>query len=227
MSGVSPRHVVMAGAGLVGLATAATSAVSLYGLAVMCGIPELLAAALPIALDAGAAVAALIWVTEQGALRKWGRAVALVALVATLAGNGVAHIYTIEGGRPPIEVVLAVGACIPAMLFAVIHLAALVAREPTRSAALHQPPAAAEAAAAAAPEVSAAETSSTPASPPRPGKPAVRRSRKPGKPTVSPREWAQQHWPVTGAEVQMATGASKGYAYRVVAEIRAAREAVS
>lgn len=37
---------------------------------------------------------------------------------------------------------------------------------------------------------------------------------------LSPKEWAIKNWPTTGAAVQLATGCSKGYAYRVVAEVR-------
>lgn len=125
------RHLVLAGAGLVGAATAATSAASLFELAQSCGIPGPLAAALPIALDAGAAVAALVWITEQGELRAWGRGVAVTALVATLAGNGLAHAITSGLVAVTLPLVLAVGACIPGMLFAVVHLAALMARPVT------------------------------------------------------------------------------------------------
>lgn len=124
------RRLVLVGAGLVGASTAATSAVSLYSLAVLCGIPAPLAAALPIALDAGAGVAALVWITERGELRTWGRGVAVAALVATLAGNGVQHAITSGLLAVTLPLVLLVGACIPAMLWAVVHLSALMARTP-------------------------------------------------------------------------------------------------
>ena len=118
---------------MVGASTAAVSAASLYELAQACGIPGPLAAALPIALDAGAAVAALVWVTERGGLRRWGRGIALAALGATLAGNGAAHAITTGYLTVTLPLVLAVGACIPAMLFATVHLAALMAQPPTRA----------------------------------------------------------------------------------------------
>ncbi|HWG98712.1 MAG TPA: hypothetical protein VNV66_05185 [Pilimelia sp.] len=117
---------------MVGASTAAVSAASLYELAQACGIPGPLAAALPIALDAGAAVAALVWVTERGGLRRWGRGIALAALGATLAGNGAAHAITTGYLTVTLPLVLAVGACIPAMLFATVHLAALMTQPPTQ-----------------------------------------------------------------------------------------------
>ena len=125
------RHLVLTGAGLVGAATAATSSVSLYALAELCGIPPILSAALPIALDAGAGVAALVWITEQGERRAWGRGIAIAALVASLGGNGVQH--AIVSGLLPVTLllVLLVGGCIPATLWAVVHLAALMVRSET------------------------------------------------------------------------------------------------
>lgn len=122
------RHLVLLGAGLVGAAAATTSAISLYGIAVKCGIPEPWAAANPIALDAGAAVAALAWITETGERRIWARRTAVTALAASLAENGVDH--AIASGLMPVTLplVLLVSACIPATLFAVVHLAALMAR---------------------------------------------------------------------------------------------------
>lgn len=119
------RHLVLGGAGIVGVATAATSAYSLFKLAQLCGIPGPLAAALPIALDASAAVAALVWITEKNDLRRWGRAIAIAALGGSLAGNGVQHALT--AGLLPLSLplVLAVGATIPASLWATVHLAAM------------------------------------------------------------------------------------------------------
>lgn len=126
MSRVVTRRVVLAGAGLVGLSTAATSAVSLYELAARCGIPEPFAAALPIALDAGAAVAALVWITERDGLRRWGRAVAVAALAGTIVGNGVQHALAAGLLAATLPLVLAVGAAIPAMLWCIAHLLAMM-----------------------------------------------------------------------------------------------------
>jgi hypothetical protein len=125
---VCTRHAVFTGAGLVGLATAATSAVSLYRLAEQCAIDPWLAASLPIALDAGAAVGALAWITERGPARAWGRGIAVGSLVASLAGNGIQHAVTAHLLHPNLMMVLAVGATIPGSLWAVVHLAALMTR---------------------------------------------------------------------------------------------------
>jgi hypothetical protein len=132
----TPRHLVLTGVGFVGVATMATSSVSLYKLGVSMGIGDYLAAALPVALDVGAGVAALAWLTETGAARAWGRVTALCALIGSLIGNGLQHALTLGLIEPALPLVLAVGASIPAMLFAVIHLAALMAQphQPTTSA---------------------------------------------------------------------------------------------
>jgi hypothetical protein len=130
---VTTRHIVFAGTGLVGAAAATTSALSLYELAATCGIPEPYSAALPIALDVGAAVASLAWITETGTVRTWARFVAVAALAGTVAGNGVQHAIT--AGLLPVSLllVLLVGASIPAMLFAAVHLAALMMKPASRS----------------------------------------------------------------------------------------------
>jgi len=123
------RHLVFAGAGVVGAATAATSSVTLFELALVCKIGATwspLAAALPIALDAGAAVGALAWITERGPVREWGRGIAIGALVGSLAGNALEHAITAGLLAVTLPVVLAVGASIPAMLWATMHLAALM-----------------------------------------------------------------------------------------------------
>lgn len=130
---VTTRHIVFVGTGLVGAAAATTSALSLYELAAACGIPAPYSAALPIALDAGAAVASLAWITEAGTVRTWARVVAVAALAGTVAGNGVQHAIT--AGLLPVSLllVLLVGASIPAMLFAAVHLAALMMKPASRS----------------------------------------------------------------------------------------------
>lgn len=122
---MTTRQLVLAGAGLVGAATTATSAYSLYELAQACGIPGVLAAALPIALDVSAAVAALVWITEPDPLRRWGRAIAIAALVGSLAGNGVQHAIASGLLAVSLPLVLVVGAAIPASLWATVHLAAM------------------------------------------------------------------------------------------------------
>lgn len=210
MKSLTTRQLVLTGATLVGAATAATSATSLYELAVLCGIPDVLAAALPIALDAGAGVAALVWIAEHGERRAWGRGVAIAALAATLAGNGVQHAITSGLLQVTLPLVLVVGACIPAMLFCCVHLAALMARP--------------------APTVRPLRTPK-----PRPGR-ATPSSPDP----VGPREtapdakvaagstaldWARQEWPVTAKEIQLGTGVAKGSAHRIHRTVRAERAA--
>lgn len=122
------RNVVVGGAGVVGVAAAITSSVTLYGLAETCGIGAPFAAALPIALDVGAAVASLAWITESGTIRHWGRGIAIAALAGTVAGNSIQHALTVGHSAPSLPLILAVGACVPAMLWAVIHLTALLFR---------------------------------------------------------------------------------------------------
>lgn len=125
---IATRHVVVTGAALVGAAATATSAVTLYRLAETCGIASPYAAALPIALDAGAAVASLAWITESGPVKTWGRGIAIAALLGTVAGNGVQHGITEGLLLVNLPLVLLVGASIPAMLWATIHLTALLFR---------------------------------------------------------------------------------------------------
>jgi hypothetical protein len=123
------RHLVLVGASLIGVSTAAVSAVSLYSLAMACAIPRGLAAALPIALDAGAAVATVVWVTETGTLRKLGRLVALAALFGTLAGNTLSHLVTADViAERNLWLIIGVSPIIPAMLAATAHLLALMFR---------------------------------------------------------------------------------------------------
>lgn len=120
------RAIIFSGAGLVGAATAATSAVSLYQLAEVCGIPWVLPAALPIAMDVGAAVGAIAWITQSGQIRAWGRGIAIAALIGTLAGNAVQHAIASSLLHVDLGLVLSVGASFPATLWAVFHLTALM-----------------------------------------------------------------------------------------------------
>lgn len=128
---MNTRAAVYTGAALVGAATAVTSAVSLYRLAQYCAIDGWLAAALPIALDAGAVVGALAWITERGQVRVWGRGIAVGALVASLLGNGLEHAVAAGLLRPTLPLILVVGAAIPAALWACVHLAALMSTKPS------------------------------------------------------------------------------------------------
>jgi hypothetical protein len=209
------RRVVLGGAAVVGVSTAATSAVSLYGLARLCGIPEYLAAALPIALDAGAAVAALVWVTEQGALRKWGCGVALAGLIATLGGNAASHIYT-EHDKPPMWLILCVGASIPAMLFAVVHLSAMLIRPPTKKTGKATDP-------------RPARTSSpSPSAPAGPITPPVITAVTAAPVPEKPEAWARRNWPVAAKDIcAQYPGLNPSWAYKVVRKIKAEMERVA
>jgi len=126
------RTVVLCGVGVVAVATAATSASSLYDLGVRNDMGDYFSAALFIALDVGGGVGALAWLFDQGATRKWGRAVAIWALASSLAGNGIDHAMKADLIPKTLGLVLAVGATIPAALFAVVHLAALMLRPVAR-----------------------------------------------------------------------------------------------
>jgi len=46
---------------------------------------------------------------------------------------------------------------------------------------------------------------------------------KPSKTKLAPRDWAIENWPTTGGRIKVATGCSKGYAYRIAAELKAER----
>lgn len=59
------RRIIVGGAGIVGGAAMITSAVTLFNLAQSCGMNGPLAAALPITLDVGAAVASILWITGR------------------------------------------------------------------------------------------------------------------------------------------------------------------
>lgn len=209
MRSPTTRHLVLGGASLVGAATAATSAVSLFQLAELCGIPAPLAAALPIALDAGAGVAALVWITERGELRTWGRGVAVAALVATLAGNGVQHAITSGLLTVTLPLVLAVGACIPAMLFACVHLAALMARPTTVERRTLKP---------------RPGRATSPPSTPRPG-PAPSAVALPTGKRAAGLTYARSNPAATAKQVQLAAGVSKGESYRILAAVKTEREA--
>lgn len=218
------RLVVLIGAGFVGLSAAATSAVSLYGLALNCGIPEYLAAALPIALDAGAAVGALAWITQKGAARQWGCMVAIAGLLATIAGNAVEHALTIGLLQQSLLLVLCVGAVIPAMLWAVVHLAAVMAGTPQPAA----PKTRARRDASSTPAASATKVQLSKT--PEPGKPVElgtkRLERDRSRRDVG-REWARRNWPVTGTAIANELGVSRAEGDRIRQSIKNEVESAS
>jgi phage tail tape-measure protein len=124
------KWIVFVGATVVGIATAAVSSVTLYSLAVHISVPDVngLPAALPIALDMGATVAALVWITSEvgSELRRWAKGLALGSLAATVIGNALEHAIT--GGFISVDlwITVGVGALIPTSLFSIFHLLALI-----------------------------------------------------------------------------------------------------
>lgn len=115
--------------GLVALAAVVLSFDALHGLALLCGFSRGLAPLLPVTIDAGAAAGSLVWLTRPpGAARVFGRALALVLLAGSVAGNALGHGLDAYAARPAWWVVVVVSAVPPAVLAAVIHLGVLAAR---------------------------------------------------------------------------------------------------
>ena len=220
------RWVVLTGAGLVGLATATTSAVTLYRLAQSVHIPG--PASLPIALDVGAAVAAVAWITQTGPPRAWGRAIAIGALAGTLACNGVQHAIAAGLLQVELPLVLAVGSAIPAMLWCVAHLAALMTAAPS------PPP---------APVAPVADVASAVTRTPRPARtvaavaqsaPVIPRPVQTIPPAQTPSSrraaglaWARDHWPCTGNAIALAAGVSRSEGDRIRARVKAEKVAAA
>ncbi len=117
---------------LVAIAAAVLSFSTLRGLAELCGYTAALAPLLPVVVDAGAAAGSLVWLTHTaGRARAFGRTLAMVLLAGSVAGNALGHGLAAYAARPAWWVVVAVSAVPPAVLGAVVHLAALVAQART------------------------------------------------------------------------------------------------
>ena len=115
--------------GLVALAAVVLSFDALHGLALLCGFSRGLSPLLPVTIDAGAAAGSLVWLTRPpGPARVFGRALALVLLAVSVAGNALGHGLDAYAARPAWWVVVVVSAVPPAVLAAVIHLGVLAAR---------------------------------------------------------------------------------------------------
>lgn len=99
----------------------------LRALAAACGFGAL-SALLPLVIDAGAAAGTLAWLSRVGRPRVHGRALALVLLALSVAGNGLSHFLVAFDIRPAWWAIVVVGAVAPAVLGAVVHLAVLVGR---------------------------------------------------------------------------------------------------
>ncbi len=120
-TGLYALLVVVAGA------AAVLSFAALRDLALLCGFAPWLAWLLPVVIDAGAAAGSLVWLGGWPAAqaRRFGRALALVLLGASVAGNAVGHALEAYTARPAWWVVVVVSAVAPAVLGAVVHLAQL------------------------------------------------------------------------------------------------------
>jgi hypothetical protein len=104
---------------------------ALHDLALVCGFAAWSAPLLPVTVDAGAAAGTLAWLTAAGAARRFGRALALVLLGASVGGNAVGHALAALHLAPPWWLVVAVSAVAPAVLGAVVHLAVVTSQSPT------------------------------------------------------------------------------------------------
>lgn len=122
------RFVTTVGLVIVASCAVAVSFAGLFGLAVLCSFSPELAALVPVLVDAGAGVATVVWLAGDvpPAARRYARRLALGLLSVSVVGNAASHALVAYGARPHWLVVVAVGALAPAVLAAVIHLAALV-----------------------------------------------------------------------------------------------------
>jgi len=119
------------GVGVVAIAAAVLSFSSLQALAVRAGYTPALAALLPLAIDAQAVVATRAWLTASASDRvyRYARALALAAVVSSVAGNAGQHAMTAAHAATPWWVVVAIASVPPVALAATAHLAALLATE--------------------------------------------------------------------------------------------------
>lgn len=127
------RALLFALLAIVATAAAILSFDALRGLALLSDFTPSLAWLLPVVVDAGAAAGTSVWLTRAtGRPHTFGRALALVLLASSVGGNAVSHGLSAYGLRPPWWLVVVVSAIAPAVLGAVVHLAVLVGRAPTR-----------------------------------------------------------------------------------------------
>lgn len=123
--------------GLLAVVAAAAAVLSFSALDQLgraCGFGGL-SALLPVVLDAGAAAGSLAWLapwTPPGA-RSYGRALALILLASSVAGNALGHGLEAYRVAPAWWVVVAVSAISPAVLGALVHLVVLAGRPPART----------------------------------------------------------------------------------------------
>jgi len=136
---VLPRVLMWAGLLTVAGAAAIMSFAALRDLAALCGFGSALAPLLPVTVDAGAAVASLVWLGRWAPdpARRYARGLALALLGGSVAGNALGHGLAAYGARPHWLVVVAVSAVAPAVLGAVVHLAVLATHTPATGVADH------------------------------------------------------------------------------------------
>lgn len=212
---------------VVAVAAAVLSFSALRDLALMCGFSARLAWLLPVTIDAGAAAASLVWLGQWSAAGadRYARALALLLLGGSVAGNALGHALQAYAVAPPWWVVVAVSAIAPAVAGAVIHLAVLVGL-----------PVAAAAARPANPQQASRPTRrvvvpTAPKPQPAASTPTVA-APKPATPSAAGRRaaglaHARENWPVTGSEIALAVGVSKGEGDRIRAMVKAEREVAS
>lgn len=125
------RVVMWVGLLVVAGAAAVLSFDSLRSLALVCGFARPLAWLLPVTIDAGAAVASLVWLGRwaPGSARRFARWLALALLGGSVVGNALGHGLAAYSARPHWLVVVAVSAVAPAVLGAVVHLAVLATHD--------------------------------------------------------------------------------------------------
>ncbi len=126
------RVVLFALLAVVAAAAAVLSFSALRDLGLACGFDPHLAWLLPLVVDAGAAAGSVTWLSQPpGAARWFGRRLAVVLLLASVAGNAVGHVleaYHVVASWP---LVVAVSALAPAVLASVVHLVVLAVQDDT------------------------------------------------------------------------------------------------
>jgi hypothetical protein len=120
------------GMAIVLAAAAMLSFSALRDLAVHVQISVWLAWALPVSVDAGAAVSCRIWLARRAPedAGRFARGMTWGLLALTIAGNAASQGMTAEHIVPPWPVAVAVGAVPPLVVGCVIHLMVLVGRAP-------------------------------------------------------------------------------------------------
>lgn len=122
-----------AGMAAVAGAAAVTSFDGLRALAERCGTPYAISFLLPVAVDAAAAVATLVWLTSTiPAVITEARRLAWTAIVLSVLGNAAEHAFSVLQIVPPpvytVALAALVGAVAPAIFGAVVHLAVAASR---------------------------------------------------------------------------------------------------